>query len=404
MRIATVLRLATIVLPVGLGGCTGSLYFLGGVLEHESRPAENLTATPYERGKQHFAAGRYGLANKHFESALEQDPDSIEVLNALAASYDHLARFDQAERYYFRALSLDPASRQTLNNLGYSYLMQQRYDVALTYLREAQDLDPANPLVASNLRQAEAGLDLAMRSFATSPMDAGDLDQLASAPRSTVLRTSPKPVAAEQISDVVHIQVVASRGDLWVERTGSGVQTLITQPNSEILLAAREAGIPLHIGNYKAESALSVLAIQPTPWETTRAMIDEVVFYEGPDEAALHAPLFAEADLLSADIIGAVSDKMLDADAIEAASEELPPIMVPAQRVAGRGVPAEQDLLAESEAIAEVPFEGPAQDGPAAPPDSDETPFVKVSEESGWFRMAYRASDFLAAQDMFIIP
>jgi hypothetical protein len=123
------------------------------------------------------------------------------------------------------------------------------------------------------------------------------------------------------------------------------------------------------------------------------------VFYEGPDEAALHAPLFAEAELLSADVIGAVSDKLLDADAIEAASEELPPIMVP-----GRSAPAEPDLLAESEAIAEVPFEGPAQDGPAAPPDSDETPFVKVSEESGWFRMAYRASDFLAAQDMFIIP
>jgi hypothetical protein len=363
----------------------------------------NLTATPYERGKLHFAAGRYGLANKHFESALEQDPDSIEVLNALAASYDQLARFDQAERYYLRALSLDPASRQTLNNLGYSYLMQQRYDIALTYLRDAQDLDPANSLIASNLGQAEAGLDLAMRSFAASPMAAGDLDQLASAPRSTVLRTGPEPAAAEQVSDVVHIRVVAARGDLWVERTGSGVQTLITQPSSEILLAAREAGIPLHIGNFKAESALSALAIQPTPWETTRAMFGDVVFYEGPDEAALHAPLFAKAELLSAAVIGAVSDQLLDADLIEAASEELPPITVP-QRVVGRSVPAEQDLLAESKAIAEVPFEGPVQSGSAGPPHSDETPFVKVPEESGWFRMAYRASGFIAAQDMFIIP
>jgi hypothetical protein len=379
----------------------------------------NLTATPYERGKLHFAAGRYGLANKHFESALEQDPDSVEVLNALAASYDHLARFDQAERFYLRALSLDPASRQTLNNLGYSYLMQQRYDVALSYLRDAQDLDPANPLVASNLHQAEAGLDLAMRSFAASPMDAGGLDQLASAPRATVLRTGTRPAAAEQVSDVVHIQAVESRGDLWVERTGSGVQTLITQPNSEILLAARAAGIPPRIGNYKAESALSALAIQPTPWETTRAMTGEAAFYEGPDEAtlhtplfaaadllsaALHVPLFAEADLLSADAIGALSDKLLDAHVSESASEELPPIVMPTQRAAGRSVPAEHDLLAESEAMAEVPFEGPTQEGPAAPPNSDETPFVKVSEQSGWFRMAYRASDFLAAQDMFIIP
>jgi hypothetical protein len=404
MKIKSLVRLTTVVLPMAIGGCAGSVSFLVGAIESESRTEMNLSATPYERGKLHFATGRYGLANKHFKSALEQDPDSIEVLNALAASYDQLARFDQAERYYLRALSLDPVSRQTLNNLGYSYLMQQRYDIALTYLRDAQDLDRANPLVASNLRQAEAGLDLATLAFTASPMDAGDLDQLASGPRSTVLRASLKPAAAEQVSDAVHIQVFATRGDLWVERTGSGVQTLITQPSAEILLAAREAGIPPHIGNYQAESALSALALQPTPWETTRAMIGEVVFYEGPDEAALHAPLFAEAELLSADVIGAVSDKLLDADAIEAASEELPPIMVPAQRVAGRSVPAEQDLLAESEAIAEVPFEGPAQDGPAAPPDSDETPFVKVSEESGWFRMAYRASDFLGAQDMFIIP
>ncbi len=403
MRIATVLRLATIVLPVGLGGCAGTVSFLVGALESEPPTEMNLTATPYERGKLHFAAGRYGLANKHFESALERDPDSIEVLNALAASYDHLARFDQAERFYLRALSLDPASRQTLNNLGYSYLMQQRYDVALTYLREAQGLDPANSLVASNLRQAEAGLDLAMRSFAASPMAAGDLDQLASTPRSTVLHAGLKPAAAEQVSDAVHIQAVAARGDLWVERSGSGVQTLITQPNSEILLAAREAGIPPHIGNYKAESALSALAIQPTPWETTRAMFGDVVSYEGPDEAALHVPLFAEAELLSADVIGAVSDKLLDADVIEAASEELPPIMVP-EWVAGRSVPAERDRLAESEAIAEAPFEGPMQNRPAAPPNSDETPFVKASDESGWFRMAYRASGFLAAQGMFIIP
>jgi tetratricopeptide (TPR) repeat protein len=403
MKIKSLVRLATIVLPVGLSGCTG-VGIVVNALERESPPVVNLTATPYERGKQQFSDGRYGLAKKYFESALEQDLDSIEVLNALAASYDHLARFDQAERYYLRALSIDPVSRQTLNNLGYSYLMQRRYDVALTYLREAQDLDPTDSLVASNLQMAEAGLGIATLTFAASPMDPGGLEQLASGSRSTVMRMGTNPTAVEPVSDVVHIKAVATRDDLWVERTGSGVQTLITQPSAEILLAAREAGIPLHIGNYKAESALSALAIQPTPWETTRAMIGEVVFYEGPDEAALHAPLFAEAQLLSAAIIGAVSDKMLDADAIEAASEELPPIMVPAQRVAGRGVPAEQDLLAESEAIAEVPFEGPAQDGPAAPPDSDETPFVKVSEESGWFRMAYRASDFLAAQDMFIIP
>ncbi len=103
------------------------------------------------RGKEHFSAGRYGLALTEFRSAVANSPMSIEALNALAATYDQIQRFDLADQFYQRALTHAPTSSQTLNNVGYSYMLRGKFDVASAYLREAKRVDAMNTTVTANL-------------------------------------------------------------------------------------------------------------------------------------------------------------------------------------------------------------------------------------------------------------
>lgn len=110
----------------------------------------------YAQGKVDFAAGRYGLAIKRFRMAMAERPDSVEAVNALAASYDQIKRFDLAERYYRRALAMDPNSAQTLNNLGYSMLLQGKADLAQALLDDAGLRAPDNVVIAANAQIAAA--------------------------------------------------------------------------------------------------------------------------------------------------------------------------------------------------------------------------------------------------------
>lgn len=135
---------------LALAGCTG-LWSAG------PRPTE-IPETQYDCGVVAFAAGQFGLATKVFQDVLEQSPDSVAALNGLAATYDHLGRYDLAVCYYSRAMAVDPGSPQTLNNIGYSYMLQGKFDVAAVFLRDAQRRDANDPAIAANRAVAEAAL------------------------------------------------------------------------------------------------------------------------------------------------------------------------------------------------------------------------------------------------------
>lgn len=387
MKIASLIRLTAAALPIAIGGCANGLSDLRMTLGDASWTAEQLADTPYERGKQHFAAGRFGLAVKHFQIAAAQDPESIDALNGLAAAYDQLHRFDQAERFYRRALNLDQNSPQTLNNLGYSYLLQRRYDLALSYLREAQALDPSNPQVAYNLQQAEAGLDLGSRDFVASPIEPEGFDQLASASRSAMLRGDGGESRVEQettFATVVHIRALVARGDTWVERTKPAVQTLITRPRPEILLAVRGAGVAPELANFQADSAQSVWSRRPTPWETTHALLADAVVEPSPDNAESQArPAAVEQEIAGAAGQERVADeRVLAAPAESTATAEEP--------------------LPEAEIVVQALAEAPEGEAPAAPPSSDEMPVVEVSNGTGRLRMALRIGGYLETQGIAI--
>lgn len=155
-----------------------------------------------ERAKQHLAARRHALAIEAFRSALENEPDSVALLNGLAAAYDGIGRHDVAARSYARALALEPGSAQTLNNMGYSYLLQRRYDLAVAYLRAAHAAARDDPIIAGNRRIAESALAKA---------------DLARSKRLAEQGAGPEPTSQRP-----------GRRRPWIARTAPGVQTLIT--------------------------------------------------------------------------------------------------------------------------------------------------------------------------------
>lgn len=162
----------------------------------------------YLEGKEHFGAGRLGLALTSFRTALRGYPDSVKTLNGLGATYDQLGRYDLAQRYYERALRAAPESGVTLNNLGYSYILragkygdQRYYAMARTYLERASTLGNAHPAVVANL------------------------ESIQSATRITQLPLStPKPTNA---------RIALASADpysAWVERRSERVSYLVTRP------------------------------------------------------------------------------------------------------------------------------------------------------------------------------
>lgn len=114
------------------GGCTSSV--------PEPRPLTRGfhsgagVSAPYEDGRRHLIAGRYGLAIERFGQALGTDRRSLDALNGLAIAYAQVGRFDIAQVYFERALEIDAFSAPTLNNYGRALLEQGRLRDAKPFL------------------------------------------------------------------------------------------------------------------------------------------------------------------------------------------------------------------------------------------------------------------------------
>ncbi len=193
------LGLASAALLIALSGCGGSPWS-DWRPSMKTTPESSFTAdmTPYERGKRHFEAGHLGLALQSLRRALAEQPDSVETLNAVAAAYDRLGRFDLAGRYYRRALSVAPRSAQTLNNMGYSFMLQGRLDDASRYLERARALNNAHETIAANLTVVQRLAGAKREQNPATAKNEGD--------GTKVLRESPRLA--------------------WIERNSQKVQTL----------------------------------------------------------------------------------------------------------------------------------------------------------------------------------
>ena len=111
---------------------------------------------PLTQGKRHFANRNFGLAIQAFEEARQIAPQSINVLNALAVSYEEIGRSDIADSYFLEALDVDPSSAQTYNNWAMVQLGRGNSTKAAELLAEAARLSPGDPMVAENMARVDA--------------------------------------------------------------------------------------------------------------------------------------------------------------------------------------------------------------------------------------------------------
>ncbi len=104
-----------------------------------------------ERAKENFKHGEYGLAERYFRQAIEERRSNVEAWLGLAASYDHLKRFEEADRAYEVIQKMAGTTPVVLNNLGYHYMLKGEFGRAEHALLSAQAQDPYNPLITANL-------------------------------------------------------------------------------------------------------------------------------------------------------------------------------------------------------------------------------------------------------------
>lgn len=143
---------------IGLQGCTTveSVGFpafgdttsaLGDEVAVEYYPDDQVLA----QAKTQFNEGNYGKAQKLFQRAVELAPNNGESWLGLAASYDHIRRFDLSDRAYRQAAKFIGNRPEFYNNLGYSHLLRGDLVKARYYFSKASELDPKNPTIANNL-------------------------------------------------------------------------------------------------------------------------------------------------------------------------------------------------------------------------------------------------------------
>jgi Flp pilus assembly protein TadD len=106
---------------------------------------------PLRLGQEYFNRGIYGVAQRYFQDAVEKAPKDPKAWIGLAASYDHLRRFDLADRAYHQAIELAGETTQILNNLGYSYMLRGKLTAAREKFNEAFQRDPDNPTIQNNI-------------------------------------------------------------------------------------------------------------------------------------------------------------------------------------------------------------------------------------------------------------
>jgi Flp pilus assembly protein TadD len=102
------------------------------------------------QAKLHFRNRDYGLAEKYYRYAIEENPNSTDAWLGLAASYDHLRRFDLAQRAYRVVIKQVGYAPTVLNNLAYHHMLQGDLAQARKYLDQAEAKDPGNPHVQRN--------------------------------------------------------------------------------------------------------------------------------------------------------------------------------------------------------------------------------------------------------------
>ena len=126
---------------------------------------------PLRLAIEHFNRGNYGIAQRYFRDAVEKAPKDASAWIGLAASYDHLGRFDLADQAYGQAVRLVGETTALLNNRGYSYMLRGNLIAARKDFLKAYAREPNNPIILNNLKLLDGSHRFIERSPDTAPPD-----------------------------------------------------------------------------------------------------------------------------------------------------------------------------------------------------------------------------------------
>ncbi len=277
-------------------------------------------AAAYDRGRSHFAAGRYGLAIKELRQAVNTNGGSVDALNALAAAYDQAGRFDLALHNYERALVIDPVSVQTLNNIGYSHYLQGRFDVAAVYLENAVALAADQPTVHGNV-------DLVEQALSTQPITYPAATQQLGA-------VQPEP---ELPASKMHIVRLSRQEQILTQSPVVPAALPTARDRGHPLLAGLTPASPMTIARpaqtppASAAPQIAALAIAPTVSPLTIAR---------PSSLTISPPLVSEVPVSQPELAAAgfLSDFVITDNAASVGSPAVPAI-AKAFWISGQAVP-----------------------------------------------------------------
>lgn len=111
---------------------------------------------PLAKAKLHFKNEDYGLSEKYFRQAVEENSNQTAAWLGLAATYDRLGRFDLAARAYKVVIKQAGYTATVHNNLGYHQYLQGNMKKARKHFNDALAKDPGNPYVLNNLEMLDS--------------------------------------------------------------------------------------------------------------------------------------------------------------------------------------------------------------------------------------------------------
>jgi len=130
-----------ILIPIGL---IASIIF--SLFMKLSNPSENKISqrdiTDYQRGSYNYVQGDYPTALRHFNSAINSDPEFGEAYNSRGLVYFDQGNYDSAITNFNRAIELFPNSATSYSNRGIAYYAIGDDNHALADLETAIQLDP----------------------------------------------------------------------------------------------------------------------------------------------------------------------------------------------------------------------------------------------------------------------
>ena len=268
------LRSAALLGAVLLGGCSTPAILaeqktqVRGVVSMNGASTSEGVSALYEKGKAHFVAGQLGLAVNEFQAALVEKPGSVAILNALAATYDRLGRFDLADRYYKQAIALDPKDPKTLNNIAFSLMLRGEPGRAVPLLNLANAETPSDSVIEANLSFAKMLSEKSRQQQAAEPKRDDAEQAAAPAPSQVPLREQPTRIERRSLGVQ---ELVLGKNDVEKKTGGfaapgpTPVVTLL--PSATVATAARDRGTTAE----RADALPRVMTVSITEVEKGKA-------------------------------------------------------------------------------------------------------------------------------------